>query len=290
MGNEEGPQKRCSKCGETKPVDMFAGNGIEKDGLHKVCRACLGASHDERLKKARLRHNPNLNPNAELHRKARQINKSIRLHQSMLKIKPCRKCGEVKSIEMFSLNIRRKDGHHIYCKACEAEVITRVSKGVSKAIERVLRKQKTGYFETRECCKCGETKRINMFSQSKRQEDNSYYCKTCFTVHGRPKRAFISGKQTPHQRRRTWIIANGGSHTKAEIKALCEAQNYQCAYCKRLVKLTEDHIIHVTKGGTDYISNICMACRRCNTQKNARTPEQWVKRWYQVEQGDQEAS
>ena len=45
--------KRCRKCGETKPVEMFSGNGREKDGLHKRSRTCLGAIYEAQRQKAR---------------------------------------------------------------------------------------------------------------------------------------------------------------------------------------------------------------------------------------------
>jgi len=83
--------------------------------------------------------------------------------------------------------------------------------------------------------------------------------------------------------RRTRIKGNGGSYTKAEIKAMRIAQAGICAYCAYLYDpeiLTIDHIIPVDQGGSSDISNICLACDRCNKSKNNRTLEKWVNRWY----------
>ena len=35
------PTKRCSKCGEEKPLDDFGGNRTTKDGKQRWCKACM---------------------------------------------------------------------------------------------------------------------------------------------------------------------------------------------------------------------------------------------------------
>ncbi len=35
--------KLCNKCLEQKPLDMFWKNKSNKDGLQKICKACLRA-------------------------------------------------------------------------------------------------------------------------------------------------------------------------------------------------------------------------------------------------------
>lgn len=60
---------------------------------------------------------------------------------------------------------------------------------------------------------------------------------------------------------------NGGSHTDQEWIALCVAHNGRCMQCKKRKPLTMDHIIPVSKGGTDDITNIQPMCRSCNSKK-----------------------
>lgn len=69
-----------------------------------------------------------------------------------------------------------------------------------------------------------------------------------------------------------------GSFTGIEFFELCEKCNWKCAYCGREVypqTVTMDHVIPLSRGGTNYISNITPACWTCNNAKRARTPEEW---------------
>jgi 5-methylcytosine-specific restriction endonuclease McrA len=64
-----------------------------------------------------------------------------------------------------------------------------------------------------------------------------------------------------------------GSHTFQEWEDLKLKCNFTCLGCKRSepeIKLTQDHIIALKHGGTNYIANIQPLCSRCNSSKSAK--------------------
>lgn len=76
-----------------------------------------------------------------------------------------------------------------------------------------------------------------------------------------------------YHKRRARIKGNGGSHTAAEWQAIKAAQEYRCLACGKqepAIKLTLDHILPVSKGGTDNADNIQGLCGPCNNHKKAR--------------------
>jgi 5-methylcytosine-specific restriction endonuclease McrA len=63
-----------------------------------------------------------------------------------------------------------------------------------------------------------------------------------------------------------------GSHTKEQWHELQERHAYRCAQCGLVPKraLTKDHIVPVSRGGSDAIANIRPLCQPCNSRKGAK--------------------
>lgn len=72
------------------------------------------------------------------------------------------------------------------------------------------------------------------------------------------------------------LRANGGS-TDGYLKhkaAVFSRDGERCVYCGSAEKLCLDHMIPVLLGGDDDPGNLATACKRCNSGKAGRTPEQ----------------
>ncbi len=76
-------------------------------------------------------------------------------------------------------------------------------------------------------------------------------------------------KRISHLKARRYAREKGaeGKHTLAEWENLKAQYNQECAKCGEKKKLTKDHIIPLSEGGTDYISNIQPLCINCNSKK-----------------------
>jgi 5-methylcytosine-specific restriction endonuclease McrA len=71
--------------------------------------------------------------------------------------------------------------------------------------------------------------------------------------------------------RRARKLAAGGSHSDQEWQALKTFYDYRCLCCGKRepkIRLTRDHVISLTQGGTDSIDNVQPLCARCNSKKN----------------------
>lgn len=64
-------------------------------------------------------------------------------------------------------------------------------------------------------------------------------------------------------------------YTSEDIKIRYDEFNNVCAYCDSPDKITMDHILALSKGGKDAISNIIPACMTCNLSKGAKYVESW---------------
>lgn len=61
--------------------------------------------------------------------------------------------------------------------------------------------------------------------------------------------------------------------TREQWEAIKQAYGGRCAYCgERRERLTQDHVIPISKQGGTVAENIVPACRRCNSIKGNRAP------------------
>ena len=101
---------------------------------------------------------------------------------------------------------------------------------------------------------------------------NSKMCSHCSKLgdkHPRWKGGYENNKFL-QKRRRARKKGADGSHTLGEWDLLKKQYGHRCPACGKEepeIKLTEDHIVPLVKGGSDYIENIQPLCRSCNSRK-----------------------
>lgn len=70
------------------------------------------------------------------------------------------------------------------------------------------------------------------------------------------------------ERRRTKIAKADGDFSAKEWRDLKSLFGNICLWCGQRKPLTVDHVVPLSKGGTNWISNIQPLCKSCNSKKN----------------------
>lgn len=152
-----------------------------------------------------------------------------------------------------------KEAGRRYCREHREEV-----KEYAKQHKEELREYRKLYYEahrekikeqTREC-----QKRYNETHREEKKENAKLYRET-----HREHIDFLNAN------RRARLRAAEGSFSEDEWNALCKLYAYRCLRCGKVEKLSMDHVIPVSKGGTNWISNIQPLCQPCNSGKCDRT-------------------
>jgi len=110
-----------------------------------------------------------------------------------------------------------------------------------------------------------ETKaRISNSLKGKYLKDKSFNWKGGISLNSREYSNFQK------RQRRLRLTGASGSHTLGEWETLKVQYGFTCPCCGKSepeIKLTEDHIIPLSKGGSNFIENIQPLCKSCNSKK-----------------------
>lgn len=111
---------------------------------------------------------------------------------------------------------------------------------------------------------------------AKRREDPSYVEKMREWGRNYAKTPLGSAR---YNRRRARHAGAPGEYTRADVLTIAEAQSFRCYWCKADIKdrISADHYIPLSKGGTNYPSNIVAACPSCNSTKHNKLPDEFLE-------------
>ena len=270
-------QKQCFKCKQFLPAthDFFWTNNRTKDHLATRCKQCF----------------------------------HIRNEKPIEGYKHCAAChlDLPRTSEHFSISRDRKDGLSATCKICRNK---RRMNGYRVAKERG---PKYAPPQTLVCRKCGEAKPATeqFFCKSPQSRYGlDALCKVCSHAANatnrqariEERRVYEANYRKNHKeqeaaRLKQWFQAGGneivkantrnrrsrirqaeGKHTAKEIREQYARQKQKCYYCHKPLRWGEhtvDHVIPISRGGSNSISNIVIACGHCNYSKNDRLPHEW---------------
>lgn len=81
-----------------------------------------------------------------------------------------------------------------------------------------------------------------------------------------------------HQNRRAAVNSAEGKHTADDLRLLYELQEERCAYCGITLhgEYHVDHMMPVSRGGSNWPDNLAVSCEECNLSKGAKTLDEWT--------------
>jgi hypothetical protein len=183
-------------------------------------------------------------------------------------LKRCQQCGKRKRRTSFYRNAGKPDGIQGMCKKCtKKNDECRVAKGRERArARRRMSKIRRSPSLTKRYREFWTRYRKSRTWGSRNPEQAERHRKC-------NRRHYITHKCQYHDRvhnRNARLRGNGGKHTTREWDALCQKHAFRCVACHKRKPLVRDHVVPISIGGTNDISNIQPLCAMCNAKKYVR--------------------
>lgn len=215
---------------------------------------------------------------------------------SSIPLKRCSMCGEEKpaTSEYFSPRKRKEGMLYAHCRECGCER-SRMRREANPERERA----RVNRYRAENPEKVRESNR--RYRTENREKINAYYrnyysqntekvlesTRRYAAEHPEVRRKASKNYRLNHpekpriatQRRRALKRAAAGCHTPADIRDQYIRQRGRCYYCGCTLNdnYQIDHVVPLTRGGSNDMSNIVVTCPTCNQSKNNKLPHEWAK-------------
>lgn len=241
--------KRCYKCGEHKPREMFSCDKRAGDGLQCACKSCFAAyvrSNKERITKQR--------------REYREANKEW-------------------------INERTRQYHHAN-KDRRREYVNANKEQISQQKREYRRNHKEQLAEQERKYRAKNREKIRARNRQYRiehLEERREKTRKWFAENPNYRRDYAATYpekvRAKYHRYRARKSGNGGTHTDTDLAAIRAAQTDNkgrliCWHCGKPIKGTPqlDHWIPLKRGGSNGAGNLHYMHARCNQTKSAKHP------------------
>ncbi len=199
--------------------------------------------------------------------------------------KTCKGCGVEKALHALYAAARNSDGRMGKCKAC---VKARVRENRRERLEQYARYERSRAnlphrVEARRAYQEAHKEEISEYKKRWRRENAQMVALRSREHYERHKDEIVArskkwaednpekvglAKADKRRKRRAAKHTSLGSFTAEEFEELCERYGNRCLACGRTeIRLEADHIVTLTKGGSNDISNIQPLCGICNRRK-----------------------
>ncbi len=275
--------KLCESCKLTKPSSGFTPTKGRRLALARFCMDCQAASRRRDKPRKPFARSKNAAKNSRAYRARLAERESVAVPKDRL----CISCKANKPFTAFARCKSEKAGIKRICRKCADK---------KRRLARALPKKPP--CETRKCNDCQRQLPQKSYSKKSDSRDGlASICRDCarsrmqvwYSRPGNPEKvsekAKIWGAANPDllvairrvskQNRRVAKAASEGSFSSSEWVGLVAQFNSCCGYCLRgeniAGPMTAEHMLPISRGGSNYIENIIPACRSCNSAKRNST-------------------
>ena len=129
------------------------------------------------------------------------------------------------------------------------------------------------------CTSCGIVKPLSEYTTNKQYVHSR--CKSCESVRCSQSRRDNNYYDRPEVKAKYKVLSNNrrskelGTLTTEQWYAICQAFNFECAYCGAKHNITMDHVVPISKGGLTILTNVIPACGSCNSSKQNKDIIEW---------------
>jgi len=201
-----------------------------------------------------------------------------KLHTHTITCAVCQRDYTYQSTETKRLRSACSDCRTVYAKAKHTEACKPKLDAIRHAkqeAQQAREQERAAQQEARREAKRQEqeAKRIAMTRQCDEctteyvaKYDHQRYCNPkCYKrAHRRERRARAKGAQ--------------GSYTFSEVMRLYLSIGKSCTYCHQYIRVEDieaEHVVPLSRGGSNSLTNIVPSCGKCNRDKSDMTPEEW---------------
>jgi 5-methylcytosine-specific restriction endonuclease McrA len=246
--------KTCPRCKTEKPFDQFYANRAQRDGMQPYCKVCHNATRKQYQSEASRQRERD---------RSREFMRQYRI----------------------DFPEKQRESRHKYYQSHKAQVAAHGYIYRAANSERLLKRAREYHYRFQE--RNNTRRKLNYQSNDgagqKRKWRQSNLERARATIRewrkNNPEKTRFFDKAKCAKRRSAM-----GSHTAQDERLQYARQNGNCHWCETPVgsNFHIDHIIPLSKGGTNNPDNICVACPTCNNRKHCMMPDEWRKRLAEI--------
>ena len=215
-------------------------------------------------------------------------------HDNTEPTKTCTKCGETKPLSAFSKHRGRSDGLNSICKKCGRDIARQYRQDNLERLREYDRNRRNSPEEKAAKAEYDRQRRAELGEQLLHQHRRKWKANK-EKYNARQRQYYRENKKRTKQRVKDWVRDNPekakaqserrrarelnapGDFTGEDIERQYAAQKGRCFWCGCKVGDTYhvDHVIPLSRGGSNDPDNLVIACPSCNCSKQDKLPHEW---------------